>query len=117
MQLINVLKDSFKEDKLEELLVTNWTHFLDSSKLLAFVLQKVKENINNLAVISSSDIKPKGVSLTLSRCYWIATGFTLWVEFHVPITTNKMAEGTMELHLSSNGSITYIETIGNVYCK
>lgn len=116
MELISVLKDCFSEEKLEELLVANWTHFLNSSKLLAFVLQNVKENINRLAIISSSEIKPKGVSLTLSRCCWISTGFTLWVEFHIPIATNKMAEGTMELHLSCKGSITHVNTLGNIYC-
>jgi len=116
MELVSVLKNIFREDKLEELLVANWTHFLDSSRLLAFVLQTVKANINRLAIISSSEIKPKGVSITLSRCYWTPTGFTLWVEFNVPMATNKMAEGTMELHLSNNGSITHINTLGNLHC-
>lgn len=116
MELGSVLKDAFKENKLEEILVANWTHFLDSSRLLAFVLQTVKANINSLVIISSSEIKPKGISITLSRCYWTKTGFTLWVEFHIPITKNKMAEGTMELHLFYNGNITHIGTIGNLYC-
>lgn len=116
MELVSVLKNIFSEDKLEELLVANWTHFLESSKLLAFVLQTVKSNINSLAIISSSEIKPKGMSITLSRCCWIPTGFTLWVEFNIPLATNKMAEGTMELHLSCNGSITHISTLGNVHC-
>jgi hypothetical protein len=112
----NVLKNTFKEDKLEEILVANWTQFLDSSKLLAFVLQTIQTNINEFKTISSSEIKPKGISLTLSRCYWIPTGFTLWVEFHAPIAKNKMAEGTMELHLSYNGNITHVNTLGNILC-
>jgi len=116
MELVSVLKNTFREDKLEELLVANWTHFLDSSRLLAFVLQTVKANINRLAIISSSEIKPKGVSLTLSRCYWTPKGFTLWVEFHIPIASTQMAEGTMELHLSCNGSISHVNTLGNLYC-
>ena len=117
MELKSVLNNAFKEDKLEELLVANWTHFLDRSRLLAFVLQTVQANINRLAIISSVEIKPKGVSVTVSRCHWIPQGFILWVEFHVPLAVNKMAEGTMELHLSCNGSITHVATVGNIYCK
>lgn len=116
MEFESVLKNVLKDDKLEELLVANWTHFLDSSRLLAFVLQTVQANINRLAIISSSEIKPKGVSVTLSRCHWTAQGFILWAEFHVPIAANKMAVGTMELHLSCNGSIKHINTLGNLYC-
>jgi hypothetical protein len=113
----SVLKNIFKEDKLEEILVANWTHFLDSSRLLAFVLQNLKANINNLAVISSGKIKTKGVSITLSRCYWTPKGFILWIEFHVPLEIKKTSEGTMELLLSNNGNITHINTLGNIYCE
>jgi hypothetical protein len=112
----SVLKNVFKEEKLEELLVANWTHFLDSSRLLAFVLQNVKANINNLAIISSSEIKPKGISITTSRCHWTPKGFILWIEFHIPIETKKMSEGTMELLLSNDGNITNITILGNLYC-
>ena len=115
MEFESVLKNVLKDDKLEELLVANWTHFLDSSRLLAFVLQTVQANINRLAIISSSEIKPKGVSVTLSRCYWTTQGFLLWVEFNVPLAVNKMAVGTMELYLSPNGSIKHINTLGNLY--
>lgn len=115
MEFVSVLKDTFNEEKLEELLVANWTHFLDSSRLLAFVLQTVQANINRLAIISSSEIKPKGVSVTLSRCHWTTQGFLLWVEFHVPIKTTQMAVGTMELLLSCNGSIKHINTLGNLF--
>ena len=117
MEFESVLKNVFREEKLEELLVANWTHFLDSSRLLAFVLKTVTANVNRLAIISSSEIKPKGVSVTLSRCQWTPQGFILWAEFHVPLAANKMAEGTMELLLSSTGSITHLNTLGNIYCK
>lgn len=117
MEFVSVLKNVFNEEKLEELLVANWTHFLDSSRLLAFVLQTVQANVNHLAIISSSEIKPKGVSVTLSRCHWTTQGFLLWAEFHVPVQTNQMAVGTMELLLSYNGSISYITMMGNIYCK
>lgn len=107
----------FKEEKLEELLVANWTHFLESSKLLAFVLQTVQANKNRLAIISDSEIKQKGMSITLSRFHWTKNGFLLWIEFNIPLASNQMAAGTMELILSHNGSITHNQTMGNIYCK
>lgn len=113
---LGVLRNVFKEDKFEEILVANWTHFLDSSKLLAFVLQNVRTNINNLGIIPSAEIKPKGVSITISRCYWTPKGFILWIEFNIPIEIRKMSEGTMELLLSIDGNISYINVLGNLYC-
>lgn len=112
----NELKNGFNQNKLEELLVAKWTEFLDSSKLLAFVLQKVHDNINLLNSISQNDIKLKGISITLSRFYLTNTGFNLWVEFHIPIAINKVAEGTMELNLSNKGTITYKDMLGNLIC-
>lgn len=111
----SVLSNAFKEDKLEELLVANWTHFIDSSKLMAYVLQKVQENANNLAIISATEIKPKGFKITVSRCYLKLQGFIVWVEFTMPLSKDKIAEGTMELLLSHNGSISYMTTMGNIY--
>ena len=116
MDSLNELKDAFREEKLEELLVANWTQFLDSFKLLRFVLQNVKANTNRLAIISQSEIKSKGSSITLSRCHWSKAGFVIWIEFHVPRASNQAAEGTMEANLSCNGSITHINTIGNIFC-
>jgi len=112
---MNVLLNAFKEDKLEELLVANWTQFIDSSKLMGFVLKKVQDNTNNLAIICNTEIKPKGFKITVSRCYLKLQGFIVWVEFTFPLSTNKMAEGTMELLLSHNGSISHMRTLGNIY--
>ena len=86
----NILKNAFKEDELEKLLVTNWTKFIDSSKLMAFVLQTVNANSEHLEIISSNEIKQKGVSLTISRFKWTNPIFVLWVEFHVPLAINKI---------------------------
>jgi hypothetical protein len=113
----SVLKKVLKEDKLEELLVANWTHFVDSGRLMAYVLQNVQANVNNLAVIPTSEIKPKGVQITLSRFHWTMSGFLIWAEFTVPVRLDMVAVGTMELHLSSNGSLTHTQTLGNLYSK
>jgi len=115
MDLINNLKDAFNKDKFEENLVANWTKFVDGQKLLAYVLHNVKNNANTFANISSSSLPVKGVSITISRFHWINHAFIIWAEFHVPLSINSMAEGTMELSLSANGTISHIRTIGNIH--
>lgn len=115
MESNNILQNVLKADKLEELMVANWTQFIDSSKLLGFVLKTVQNNIDRLAIISIAKIQSKGMSITFSRCHWHKNGFIIWTEFHVPLAINKIAEGTLELVLSSEGSI-YVNNIsGNVY--
>jgi hypothetical protein len=111
----NVLANAFKENKFEELLVANWTHFIDSSKLMAYVLQNVQKNANNLAIISDAEMKPTGVKITVSRCYLKPEGFIIWVDFSIPMTRNDIADGTMELHMSHSGIISYITMLGNIY--
>lgn len=113
---MNDLINAFKANKLEELFVANWTQFIDSSKLMAFVLQKIHENKNQLAIISNAKIKNTGFKITLSRCCLKQHGFILWVEFSTALTKNQLAEGTMELVLSHTGSISYVFSLGNIYC-
>jgi hypothetical protein len=111
------MKDVLKEDKLEELLVANWTKFLNSSKLMAFALQNARDRLQSFAIIPSTDVRNKGVQVTLSRFQIVPTGFILWVEFNVPIETDSVAVGTTELHLSNTGDIKHIQTLGNLYRK
>lgn len=104
----------FDADKLEKLLVANWTHFLDSKRLMAFVLQKLQENAGRLDIISSESIKSKAIKITLSRFYPSGTGFVIWIEFNAPVVPNRFAEGTMELLLTLDGQFKLLNLIGNI---
>ena len=104
----------FDADKLEKLLVANWTQFLDSTRLMAFVLQKLQENAGRLDIISADSIKSKGIKITLSRFYPSQSCFTIWIEFNAPVVPNRYAEGTMELVLDLDGKIELIHLIGNI---
>ena len=123
----NVLKNVFFKDKLEEMLTANWTEFLDSSKLLAYVLTKIQENANDFK-ISEIEEKPfLGVRITISRFSSTKEGFVFWVEFSAPFSSSEIVEGTMELLLNPfeesktndfnlyKGSISYISMLGNIY--
>jgi hypothetical protein len=110
------LNNIFDGDKFEKLLVANWNKFLDTQKLMALVLQIVRDNTNSLAIISDSQIKTKGITVTLSRFYLHNNTFTLWTEFSVPLDSKRTAEGTIEFNMSTEGNFKFVQIIGNVYC-
>ena len=102
-----------KTDKLEELLIANWTKYFDVSRLMSLVLEEVRKSVNNFT-ISEMVIHRQGVKISLSRCQLIQDGFILWVEFAAPLD-NKMGVGTVEFHLSNLGKMKPIQTIGTLY--
>jgi hypothetical protein len=126
----NVLRNVFCQDTFEKLLIANWTQFLDSSKLLAFVLVKIQENANNFTLIESETKPFKGVRISISRFQPANSGFIIWVDFIAPISGSSIVDGTMELFLdpfkkesittpespnSHKLSISYISMLGNKY--
>lgn len=110
-------KNAFDKDKFEEFLIANWSQFLNSSKLLAYVIQNVKNNTNNFRIISASTISLKSNFITISRFDWKPQGFILWVEFNIALDADKTAEGTMEILLYHDGSLSQIQTLGNIHSK
>lgn len=100
--------------KLEELLVANWTKFLDSKKIMAFVLQTVRDRSDSFVEIKNSGQKIPNIQVMLSRFQIVADGFIVWVEFKVPLD-KKFASGTTEFHLTNTGNITHLQTLGNTY--
>ena len=104
-------------DKLEKLLLANWAQFLNSSKLLGYILNIVQENIDRFAVIPMNKVNPQGMSVTLSRCEWTQHGFIIWAEFSVTLSSDKVAEGTTELCLKQDGNLSHLSTIGNIYIQ
>jgi len=112
MDQLNALVNT---EKLEELLITKWTQFIDTSKLLDFVTENVIRRKNSLGIIYDTSIKMKGKQIMLSRFQLTAQGFLIWVEFIVPTDKQGMAIGTTELLISTNGIVSHIQTVGNIY--
>lgn len=83
----------FLPDKLENLLLTHWTEFLDSNKLLVFVLQTVRDT--SMPKIPSK-VEKKGIQIKLSKCHLEGSGLVIWVDFRVP-KDDGTAVGTIEL--------------------
>lgn len=103
--------DFFKKEKLEEILIANWPSFFDGSRLMNFILEKVNENIHNLAIVSGYETKFKGNKITISRFFWNSTHFNIWIEFTVALNS-QIIEGTSEVNLYFDGEIEHIHMIG-----
>lgn len=107
--------DIFNADNLEKILIANWTHFIDSSKLMAYALKQVQDNASRLEIISGEQIKNKGVRITISRFHYSPRGFLIWIEFNAPTAPlNKYAEGTLEVLLDHQGNLQLLNINGNI---
>jgi hypothetical protein len=106
-------------ENLEELLLKNWTQFLDSSRFMAFCLQNIRDNQHTFTEadvdIGVSQSSAVNLQITLSRFQIKPNYFILWAEFKMPINHSKFAIGTSELTLSNTGELKHIQTLGNLY--
>lgn len=109
------IKNIFSKTKFEELLVTKWTNFLDSSKLLQTINDLVSQNKHTFDIIPNTTYKQKGTQIMISRFQYTEHGFIIWVDFLVPLPNKKLAMGTTEMFLLSNGILSHSKTLGNIY--
>ncbi len=108
------MKELLKKTDLEHLLRSNWSTFIDKTKLLAFLLQEVRDADFPIASRTSAKLQ-KGYKITLSRLELIEKGFLLWIDFDVPISADKRCIGTSETILTNTGTLHPRDTIGQVY--
>ena len=104
-----------KEEKLEELIVANWTQFVDIQLLKVLVKNELQKNLNNLIIIPTKRGSIKGDSISLSRFYSTKEGYYFWIEFY-NLINNQIAEGTMEAFVPYDNKETKIRSIvGNLH--
>lgn len=111
-------KNIFQADKLEELLIKNWTQFLDSSRLMAFCLQNVRDNQHTFDISKETLTFTSNIQITLSRFQIKGKSFILWLDFQIPMNSGsdlKIARGTSEIILTMDGEILPLRTIGRLY--
>jgi len=109
------IKNIFNEKKFEELLVTKWTHFLDSSKLLQTINDLVSQHKHTFEIIPNTSYKQKGTQIMISRFQNTEHGFIIWIDFLVPLQNKQLAIGTTEMFLLPNGILSHSKTLGNIY--
>lgn len=112
---MNNLQNAFYLDKLEEVLVANWSQFINSSKLLHYTVNQVQLNKDKLAIVDGLNAGKRINSISITHCHLTNQGFICWVDYNVPIDTKRISEGTLELLLKPDGNIQYLNISGNIY--
>ena len=102
------------KDGLESVLLQNWSKFSDTTKLMAFVLQQVRDHEWIVAKEETPQGSTRSISLSLSRCSWVEHGFEVWVEFTVPIDKG-IAIGTVEAIIRDGGEVHPLDITGVLF--
>lgn len=106
------MENLIKNEKLEHLLIKHWPEFLDYRKLIAFILQSVRDA--NLPVNEEDELPKKCVEISITK-FSIKdySGFLLWIDFIVP-QDDGFAIGTCECFLGNNGKLQLNRTVGQI---
>ncbi|MFX5761019.1 hypothetical protein ABTE44_20015, partial [Acinetobacter baumannii] len=78
-----------------ELLIANWTMFINPRRMIAYVMQSVRDA--SLPRVKTDEVKKKGVQVTISRFEFSEAGFVVWADFSIPLNDGEVAVGTTEL--------------------
>lgn len=90
------------KEKLEELLLANWSKIIDARAMLSLVRDL---QANYLGIDEPCQVR----SSTLSRFEWTKNGFLIWIEFELDCSGIKK-NGTSEVILTHTGSIIHVES-------
>jgi hypothetical protein len=111
------MEQVIKSQNLENLLLKNWANFLDTKKVMAFTLTCVRDSKNDFNIIVEEESLPKkNVQIIVTRFNIKHDGFQLWIDFTVP-EDNEILVGTVEAHLSNNGNLNRLRTIGTRFTQ
>ena len=106
-----------KKENLEQLLVANWTQFIDTGLLRSFVQNEVPKHLSSLINIPVKKPSINSSNISLSRMYRFRNGYIVWIEF-ISTLDNKTAEGTIEAFIDEERcSIELTSINGNVYLR
>lgn len=100
------------KEKLEELLLKNWTYFIDKTRFLRRVLEDVQKA--DLSQSHQSELPAKQVKLSVTKMEPEKSGFVLWAEFSIPVE-NGVAVGTLVYHLRLSGGLDLKESYGHIF--
>jgi len=97
--------------KLEVLLQSKWSEFLDKAQLMRVVLEYARDA--DYRVLKQNDVLSQQIKLTITKfAIKQPLRFEVWVEFTVPKGTGVVI-GTHLLSLSLDGKVELEETYGS----
>ncbi len=99
--------------KLEEVLSSNWSKFIDYKSLLDITVNSIQLYAQNWSTIYSSQSKIKKIQITKMEIEK-TNQIKIWVNFQIPLE-NKIAIGAIELLLDIQGNFELTNCVGNFY--
>lgn len=100
-------------EKLENLLVANWTQFIDIRLLMNFVQNEAQKNIDSFINIQEKRSTINSNKISLSRFSPFKNGYIIWIEFNI-LLNEKIAEGTIEASFSNFDQKVELKSINGI---
>jgi hypothetical protein len=103
------------KERIEQLLVQNWTKIIDSKKLFVLVLTELKNHHLPPKIVETLPSK-KTMQISVSRLSPDQNGIVAWVEFVVP-NQQGIKTGTCEYRFNWDLTVKFIQIIGHTITK
>lgn len=100
-----------RKNKLEEILIANWAHFADTTRLMSYVLGIARDE--TFSVNKVAGVKTRPPQVKVSRFEPQPGGFAVWVEFTAPRDGGQVV-GTTELFVRPDGEAEHVQTVGQL---
>ena len=107
------MQNILNQEALSNLLLRNWTSFIDKNGLVTFILQQARDATFPIIDRPANFTAASNPTFTLSRADLTKKGILLWIEFSIP-SDQQIKIGTCEAILSPNGTIQPTNIIGQV---
>ena len=104
------MENLLDKKQLENLLLRNWTSFINKNKLIVFVLQQIK--VSKFEYIKTEIHHKKQLQITLSQMAFTNNGISIWADFSIP-QEDSISIGTITMTIDHSGSIFLNQVLGN----
>ena len=95
--------------KLEQMLQTNWTEFIDRTTFMRIVLEHTRDT--EYRIVRQNRIPPPSIKMSITKFAIDKSAFEVWVEFTVP-KDGGVVVGTHVLSLTLTGEFDLKHTYG-----
>jgi hypothetical protein len=104
-------------EKLESLLVKNWTEFISYKTLFPIIKENVNSLLNSMPKIieKTNNIIPNRASM--SRFYLKNDSYMVWFDYVVSLNEKEYASGTIEFKIIPDGSMVFSDLEGTLHVK
>lgn len=104
-------------EKLENLLVKNWTEFISYKTLFPIIKEHVNSLLNSMPklVEKTNNITPNRASMSrfcLTKDYCI-----IWFDYVVCLNEKEHASGTIEFKITPDGTLVFSDLEGTLHIK